>query len=238
MRTLLVISICAITSLPGSAQVLRGRAMRVNPDSAAAGVTVRLLDSRGAEMAVAQAGEDGAFLLRAARGGTFRLSASGGGLRDAVSRDMELGTGDSLEVRFRLAADTALANPLQLIASSRRPRSWQADFARRLENEPYGLFLTREEIGRRESGRASAVLATIPGLTAGPGGEVRARGACSPAAFLDGIRLAGGASAVDAWVRPSDLEAVEAYLEGQPPTPFRGTSSQCGVVILWTRSGG
>ena len=57
-----------------------------------------------------------------------------------------------------------------------------------------------------------------------------------PAAFLlDGLAIDAGAS-VDLELRPELLEAIEVYSPAQVPIEYAGRYSECGVVLIWTRS--
>jgi hypothetical protein len=55
--------------------------------------------------------------------------------------------------------------------------------------------------------------------------------------FLDGMMLPGSPN-VDEF-RVEELEAIEIYRGGsQTPPEFNMVSSNCGVLLLWTRVGG
>ena len=57
-----------------------------------------------------------------------------------------------------------------------------------------------------------------------------------PAAFLlDGLAIDPGSS-VDLELRPGLLEAIEVYTPAQVPIEYAGRYSECGVVMIWTRS--
>lgn len=66
----------------------------------------------------------------------------------------------------------------------------------------------------------------------------RGRGGCVPAVYLDGMRMAGGAGSIDLWTRPEDLEGIEVYHGATVPVDLSGPGTDCGVVLLWTRTGG
>jgi hypothetical protein len=57
-----------------------------------------------------------------------------------------------------------------------------------------------------------------------------------PAAFLvDGMPIDGG-SGTDLEIRPEMIEAIEVYSGGQVPIEYGARHSECGVVMIWTRS--
>jgi hypothetical protein len=57
-----------------------------------------------------------------------------------------------------------------------------------------------------------------------------------PAGFLlDGLAIDAGSS-MDLEMRPGLLEAIEVYSPAQVPIEYAGRFSECGVVMIWTRS--
>jgi hypothetical protein len=58
---------------------------------------------------------------------------------------------------------------------------------------------------------------------------------CPAAILLDGMAIDGGAS-LDAEMGPGTLEAIEVYPPAQVPIEYAGRYSECGVVMIWTRS--
>ena len=238
MRSLMLLAAVCLAAVPARAQVVHGRVVAVDGGSAVAGARVRLVPERGADSASVQADSLGRFTLRARDEGDYRLAASRVGYREAVSPEFELEEGDSLEVLFRLSADTVLLNPLQVVAAShRRPRRLE-EFYERAGRGAFGWFVTREEIERRPALRTTDLLWTARGIDVLPGrgfgGVVRGRGGCVPAVYLDGMRI--GAGAIDLWTTPGDLEGIEVYTGAGAPVQYAGPGSGCAVVLLWTRS--
>jgi hypothetical protein len=85
------------------------------------------------------------------------------------------------------------------------------------------------------------ILRTTAGMRVTPsrgfGYLVRGRGNCTPAVFLDGMPLYGGADELDQIVRPNDLMAIEVYQAlGTLPAQYTGLQSNgCGAIALWTK---
>ncbi|HEX6913430.1 MAG TPA: carboxypeptidase regulatory-like domain-containing protein [Longimicrobium sp.] len=238
MRSLMLLAAACLAAVPARAQVVHGRVVAVDGGSAVAGARVRLVPERGADSVSAQADSLGGFTLRAPGKGDYRLAASRLGFREAVSPEFGLEEGDSLEVLFRLSADTVLLNPLQVVAAShRRPRRLE-EFYERAGRGAFGWFVTREEIERHPGSRTTDLLWMATGLRVtsgrGFGGVVRGRGGCVPAVYLDGMRI--GAGSIDVWTVPGDLEGIEVYTGGGVPVQYAGPGSGCAVVLLWTRS--
>lgn len=60
-------------------------------------------------------------------------------------------------------------------------------------------------------------------------------GYCTPAIFLDGMRienLTGGD--IDGWVQPTDIAGVEVYTVAGAPPQFQ-TLNGCGTILIWSR---
>lgn len=239
MRILLTLaSAASLAAAPAAAQVVHGRVVAAGGDSAVAAALVRLLPERGADSVATRADSLGRFTLRAPGGGDYRIAAARVGFREAVSPEFELEEGDSLEVRFRLAPDTVLLNPLEVVATSRRRPARLEEFHRRAGRDAFGWFVTREEIDRRAAIRTTDLLWTAPGLHLVPsrrgfGYALRGRGGCVPAVYLDGMRI--GAGSVDLWTDPDELEGIEVYAGAGAPVEYAGPGAGCAVVLLWTR---
>ena len=242
MRTLLAAAVAAWLAAPAAAQVVHGRVVAAGADSsvAVAGAAVRLVGRRGADSASAAADSAGGFVLRAPRAGRYRLAADGPGLRAARTREMALREGDSLEVVIRLSPDTVLLDPLQVVATRHRRPTWVEEFYRRAEKDAHGWFVTREQIERRRASQTSDLLWMAPGIRLvaarrGGGYQVRGRGGCVPAVFVDGVRVPGGAAAIDLWTTPRELEGIEIYHGSEVPVEYAEPGSGCAVILFWTR---
>jgi hypothetical protein len=62
-------------------------------------------------------------------------------------------------------------------------------------------------------------------------------GMCSPAIYLDGVRIDQSSSfPIDDLVNPSILEGIEVYTLAGAPAEFLSFNS-CGVILFWTREG-
>jgi hypothetical protein len=236
MRTLLAAAAAAaLTAAPAAAQVVRGRVLTVDGDAAVGGAMVRLVPEQGADSAVDRADTLGRFRLEAPGAGAYRVVAERLGFRDAVSREFQLDETDSLEVLVRLSADTVVLNPVQVVATSRGRPARIEGFYRRAEARGFGWFLTRDQIERRPSIRATELLWRAPGIRVGRGrtldGVVRGRDGCIATVYVDGMRI--NAREVDVFVMPGDLEGIEVYTGSAAPVEY-GMSS-CALVLLWTR---
>ena len=58
---------------------------------------------------------------------------------------------------------------------------------------------------------------------------------CEPAVFIDGVRIHGGAAAIDELVSPIEIAAVEVYRgPSEVPVEFSGPETGCGAIVIWT----
>lgn len=66
--------------------------------------------------------------------------------------------------------------------------------------------------------------------------------ACQPLFYLDGTLVSSGmpngrsGTLINDLVHPEDIEAIEVYSNvSRIPPQYNGSSSACGVVLIWTR---
>ncbi|HEX5726903.1 MAG TPA: hypothetical protein VFX98_15620, partial [Longimicrobiaceae bacterium] len=65
----------------------------------------------------------------------------------------------------------------------------------------------------------------------------RAGNNCPPRLFLDGVPASTGGP-IDEVIEPMNVEAIEVYRgAAEIPAQYGGSSSACGVIVIWTRSG-
>ena len=119
-----------------------------------------------------------------------------------------------------------------------------------------GVFIDRHEIERRGATETADLLRGIPGVaerftqTAGTM-AVSDRGAksiygdkgvCATTVYLDGLLIPetlNGATDLDRWIKPREIEAIEVYAgPSQTPPEFNRPVSACGVILIWSREPG
>lgn len=59
------------------------------------------------------------------------------------------------------------------------------------------------------------------------------RGGCVPTVFVDGMRMPG-TEALDSFIPPDNVAAVEVYQAGFVPAEFQDIFSGCGSIVVWT----
>ncbi len=119
-------------------------------------------------------------------------------------------------------------------------------FFQRMGSE-HGTFLTRQEIARRSPRNTSELVRRIPGFQVQTDGSVSSRrgvpgmnqafSPCQIEYYIDGVHADG--SMIDD-VLPNAIAAMEVYTGAATiPPAFRiSGNARCGVVVIWTRTGG
>ncbi len=108
----------------------------------------------------------------------------------------------------------------------------------------FGRFFTAEQIRRIAPASVPDLMRMVPGLrvTTAQGSlmnTVTSRGdglesACLPDVFIDGFLVADGATSLDTLVRPSEIGAIEVYVD-QNTVPVQFRRGPCGSIVIWTR---
>lgn len=207
----------------------------------------------GAEVVIATEGilervnATGALRVVQMRPGRHVVSARKLGYR-SESQLVVLKPGETKSVSFFLAPTVTTLGAL-IVRGDRGPelRGRLAEFEQR-RNRGIGMFVTRDEIEKRNPLQTSEMLRRFPSLYVIPKGgmeyEVRTRRAdltgaftsCAPVYFVDGRRVDG--VTVDDFP-PRTVEGIEVYASaaGIPPQ-YTVPNASCGVILIWTRVGG
>lgn len=178
----------------------------------------------------------GEFAIGGVPPGDYTLHIS---YRNRRSEEYEIGllAGRTLEVVVLLDAQAVDLAPI--VVEARAPHAaltLVGFYARR--DKGFGMFVTREDIERRNPDALTSLLA-------GTGIRVVCRrGVCVPtvlagarrcplAVFLDGLWVKDFDLS---WIPPRDVLGVEIYRHGpEVPVEFTRYAADCGAVIVWTR---
>jgi Carboxypeptidase regulatory-like domain len=254
MRSLLPwFALCLLAApRPASAQVIQGRALDAASGNPVQDVSVRI-ESDGKQFGTTVTDSAGRFTLRAASGGTYRLTTSHIAFAP-VAADVEVGSGSMVEVVLRLSVAPTELPAIEVVARGRAPDAGleRAGFYDR-RNAGFGVFRTPDDIERRRIFAPSDLFLSTNGIRveyAGiQGKDVRmTRGAdtdCRPRVFIDNVmaRRGGrnsmpGDPPLDALVAAGDILAVEIYRSpSETPQQYAGNDVTCGVIIFWTKRG-
>lgn len=137
-------------------------------------------------------------------------------------------------------------DPIVVEATEVENKLNRVGFFQRMSTEQ-GTFLTLEDIERRNPRNTSELVRRIPGFQVGTNGSISSRrgvpgmsqgfSACEIEYYIDGVHADG--SRVDD-VLPAAVVAMEVYTGAAtiPPAFRLSGNARCGVVVIWTRTGG
>lgn len=114
----------------------------------------------------------------------------------------------------------------------------------------FGHFITQQEIDQENASSTCDLLRRVPGVNVrdvgGSGCTANIRGSssgglsqgvhlCEPKVYQDNMPFSGTLSEFSQSMSPRDIMGVEVYSTATEPPQFQGS---CGVIVVWTRSGG
>ena len=119
----------------------------------------------------------------------------------------------------------------------------QGAFEQRRRAMGMGRFISDADIQKRNPTETSDIFKSIPGVYVGD--EIKMRNAfasavtqtedCKPAFFIDGVPVAiGSTGALDGWISPQNILAIEIYPD-VPPPQFQVALSGCGSIVIWSK---
>lgn len=136
---------------------------------------------------------------------------------------------DTVKVRANAIARTALGRTLTAFGERRR--------------QGLGRFFGPADLEAMRLFRVTDVLRTVPGvwfeLSGGADFVIRMHGfssRCVPTLFVDRMRMPG-TGALDSFLPPDFVAAVEVYRAGVAPAEFQDIFSGCGSIVVWTGAG-
>ena len=204
-----------------------------------------------------RADDRGAFVLAEAPAGTRMLEVRAVGYNATrVAVDVING---GLPVTVALATSKAVLDTVKVIVARAADRHASGFEDRRRSGA--GMFLTAQQIARRGAFTTSDLFRMLRGMRIGydydtletdanPNAlaemnqlsdrRILMRGIsgnwCEPALWFDGNLIPElSVDAIDGWVPPDRLAAIEIYTEATVPPQFQRTRSGCGAVLFWTK---
>ena len=200
-----------------------------------AAVSLALGSSGTRGMGTRVTGEEGRFLFRDVRPGTYRLYVTVLGYQK-MTDTLQVSIDENLELLLPLSVEPIRLEPIIVMAERVPPP--RRDYQRRRLSRSVFL-VTREEIEERDPRLLTELLNRVPGgivvSTPPYGYTLLLRGQCRPGIWVDGVKLLG-VSSIDQLLSPMDVEAVEVYHGFELPVEFG--VNPCGGVLIWTRMGG
>jgi hypothetical protein len=231
---------------------LQGTIVTASGGRLVAGALVRLGDNPPT-----RADDRGAFVLAEAPVGTRMLESRAVGYNAArLAVDVVPG---AAPVTVALATSKAVLDTVKVIVARAADRH-ESGFEDRRRSSA-GMFLTADQIARRGAFSTSDLFRLMRGMRIGydydtletdTNQNVRAevsllsdrrvlmRGIsgnwCEPALWFDGNLIPElSVDALDGWVTPERLAAIEIYSEATVPPQFQRSRSGCGAVLFWTK---
>jgi len=200
-----------------AAQRLRGRLLDLETDEPIPAGILTLLTENGVRLATTVSDQDGYWMLRVPRPGTFLVEAKRIGYQPWIDGPVEIRAGDDWESVYLLRPAAVALDPVEVSAeATERYLSLTGFYERQRAN--FGHFITREDIERRAGSRVTDVLSAVPGVRLVPTGDpfgkltIQMRGSqlshggiCRPRIFVDGVIYNRGDSrlrGVDDWGNP------------------------------------
>jgi hypothetical protein len=243
---LLAISVVATSLSPLSAQQVSF--FGVVSDSVTgdplAGVSVSIVG----QAIEAFSNEEGHFEVAGVGGGTHTILLRSVGFQPwAVRLDVNV----SRPTRFNLGSiDLPRAavelDPLAVEADEVRRTLAVSGFLQRQRSEK-GTFITRDEIAELDPQQTSHIIRRVPGFTVARNGRIASsRGVpslrqgfseCFVTYYIDGVESTSPSLDV---ILPDAIAGIEVYTgSASIPPRFRGIGNpKCGIIAIWTRSGG
>jgi hypothetical protein len=204
-----------------------------------------------------RADERGAFTLVDAPHGTRMLEARAVGYGQArVAVDLVTG---AAPVTIALNSAKAMLDTVKVIVARAADRHASGFEDRRRSGA--GMFLTAQQIARRGAFTTSDIFRQQSGVRIGYDYDTLETDAnpdvlvdmnqlsdrrllmrgisgnwCEPALWFDGTLIPElSVDAIDGWVRPERLVAIEIYSEATVPPQFQRNRSGCGAILFWTK---
>lgn len=232
--------------------LLTGTIVTASGGHLVAGALVRLGDNPPT-----RADQRGAFVLAEAPTGTRMLDVRAVGYSPArIAVDVVTG---ATPVTVALATSKAVLDTVKVIVARAADRHASGFEDRRRSGA--GMFLTAQQIARRGAFSTSELFRMLRGMRVGydydtletdanPNAlaemnqlsdrRILMRGIsgnwCEPALWFDGNLIPElSVDALDGWVPPERLAAIEIYSEATVPPQFQRTRSGCGAVLFWTK---
>jgi hypothetical protein len=199
----------------------------------ASGARVVVRDMRAADSS-AVSSADGTFRLDALPGGTYAVEGVAVGFTPARAA-VDLRPGRAAVLDLVLGAPVGALRPVSVYA---RAPGAASEFARR-RRQRLGRYVSAEDIERRGARTYAEALRTVPELRVtgqSPRGrpEIRGRGQCTPAFYLNGMPILDSASELDDLMPITQVAGIEVF-DGPAERPLQHDHGPCATVLVWTK---
>jgi hypothetical protein len=259
LRRVLPLSACLLAATPLGAQVVRGKVLDATTGAGVPEVVVKALSADGHDVGRARTAADGSFRMQLRAAATVRIEAQRTGYRSTLTAELPVGLREAVEVEVRLSAAAVAIEPLRVTARVQPPRRRSLEINGFYDRERQGIgkYLRREDIERQPNMDLAHLLSHVPGTAIAYQGSHQyiyfarngrpslsqsrrgpPRNECLPRLFLNGVRITyDGQNDINSFVSPEQIEAVELFRGvSEIPVQYNDNNSQCGVILIWTRS--
>jgi hypothetical protein len=137
----------------------------------------------------------------------------------------------------------AVLDTIRVLAASPKARNLREFEERRRSG--IGHYITASDIARQHVQVPSELFRMVPGvrldaISAGNDKRILVRGPlhdwCAPMIFIDGLaKWSLTADELDTWMRPEEIAGIEVYPATGLPAQFEQLSSECGIIVVWTK---
>lgn len=252
-------SVEVLSRRPGPTQVV-GKVIDVESQRPVPGSTIVVKDSLGQVLVSASGNEAGNFQFSPQVSGTYQLQVSSVGYA-AIERAIVVFEDQMLTVRVPLHVQPVELEGIEasVQATPRHGGMAIAGFRAR-QAAGIGTFYDEADIEHRRPSRITDIVSRAPGMnvllsggravdvsTGRSQGGLRRTDQCLPDLWLDGVKVREGgylsarvgmATFLNDLIQPEAVGGIEVYSGvSQIPAQFRGTTSMCGVVVIWSRRG-
>ncbi|MGQ0813273.1 MAG: carboxypeptidase regulatory-like domain-containing protein [Gemmatimonadota bacterium] len=259
-RTILLLIAVLITPQVAQSQIVRGIVIEDSARNPISNVNVELLTPSGNMTFSEQTNAAGVFVLRPKAGGRFTIRLTHPSYTAVTTDTVSVAAGEAVAIELRMAR---AAIPIEPLIVTARSRARLVDFYERVKQPGFGRFMTREEIEKLVSDRATDVVRGFAGVEVATVGNASntelarpgfgrpsefaprvstitmagPQGRCLPTIFVDGMQVRQLADAgVDEFLKLDMLEGVEVYTGAAGVPSQLDTGNSCGVVAFWSRS--
>jgi hypothetical protein len=194
--------------------------------------------------AATSADADGTFTLGGLPAGTHTLEVRAIGFTmRRMPVDLAAGRAGAVDVRLERVANLDPVTVFGTPSKPSAPSTRLAEFLERRGHNPFGRYLTGEEIAIRNPVVLTDAFRSIPGLQVVRDDRLGnaivgrgQRGPCKAVVIVDGVALQSD-DVIDLFVSPQGVAGIEVYLNATdaPPQYGGGRLTGCSVVLIWTR---
>ena len=239
------VALLAPTTLAAQRSALRGtgRVEGVVRDSSGRRVADAALSISGETVPRSVSDDSGAFHFGGVQPGRAEIVAKRLGFRPET---LSVNVVDGLATRVDIVLRAAVVQLATALVTADSARTYKMAAFNKRRSRGIGVFITRDEIEKRQAASVSELLRYVPGVTvsqrmAGEPQPVHMQrstnptneATCTVLLYVDGNPYPNGS--VDDFP-PGSIEGIEVYRSASEiPAEFRTRDSMCGLIALWTR---